>query len=490
MHYRIPEELKSKGNIKERFEFSPFRKAMLKYFKDHSLRTNSDVYNLITWGLTDPIVGTRKNCKNATHCAPFSFLSDVLTGKVTEFTVWANRGGSKSYLAGLITWARSSFIPRYETTILGGSLEQSEKSYKAMQDFWIATGLMEDWLESEPRKNKTVWKNRSLVSVLTASTKSARGPHPHALILDEIDEMDKEVYNAALSQPQSKYGIPSSCGKLSTNHVAGGVMDLALETAKENKLAIYRWCIWEVLESCKDYTCSTCKLSSYCPGKHMKQADGYYKIDDFVKKLYSLSIQTLQVEWFCNKIGRDDLIYGEQFDITIHCAMDVPDYNPALPVYLSIDWGGASPFSLGAWQKFKHWGWVRIDEVYMGNTDNPHIIREAKTRPWWRKVKELVAPPERTDLIKEWRSMNIHVVKAITGVDDGIEFVRQSLKPVLGKPKIYANRARCVKWIEEIQKYAQKNDKPIKENDHAMDETRYFCMRHIRKTATPGVMGI
>ena len=36
---------------------------------------------------------------------------------------------------------------------------------------------------------------------LTASQKSVRGPHPPSLLLDEIDEMDLEIFDAALGQP-------------------------------------------------------------------------------------------------------------------------------------------------------------------------------------------------------------------------------------------------------------------------------------------------
>ena len=36
---------------------------------------------------------------------------------------------------------------------------------------------------------------------LTASQKTVRGPHPPSLLLDEIDEMDQAIFDAALGQP-------------------------------------------------------------------------------------------------------------------------------------------------------------------------------------------------------------------------------------------------------------------------------------------------
>ena len=452
------------------------------------MRNEEDIRTLLLW-LREPKVGTKVNCKFEGHAAPFQFLCDVLLGLVKDYVVWANRSGSKSYLAGLITWVRSSFLERMETTILGGSFEQSEKSYKAMAGFWDMTGLSDLYLEEEPTMKRTTWKNRSVASVLTASEKSVRGPHPQALIMDEIDEMKEEIYDAALSQPLSKYGIPASTGKLSTNHKIGGMMDIAVERAERAGMSIYKWCIWESIQSCRDYSCSTCKLTAYCPGKHIKNADGYYPIEDFEQKLYELSDMTLQVEWFCNKVGRDDLVYGAQYDEDIHSAITLPGFDKTKPVYLSIDWGGTEPFSIGVWQKFPILGWVRVSEYYKGNTTNQRVIADCKELPWWKKAREAVADPSRSDLIKEWKDVGVDVYRADNEVLPGIEAVRDSLAPVLGNPKFYVNRL-CRDWRREVKAYYEKKGLPVKENDHTQDETRYFVMRHIKPRRVVRVRGI
>jgi hypothetical protein len=429
-------------------------------------------------------VGTRRNCRHEDHVAPFRFLADVLLGRVTDFIVWANRSGSKSYLAALITWVASSFKSQLETHILGGSLAQSDKVYKAMDEFWRSTGLQDTYLQAEPTKHLTTWRNLSSVSVLTASTRSTRGPHPQRLIMDEIDEMAEDVYISALSQPQSKAGHPSMLGKLSTNHRWGGMMDKAVAAARAAGTPFYKWCIWEALRSCRDYSCSMCKVSSFCPGTHMKEADGYYEIEDFIKKISDLNEMTLRVEWFCEKIGRSDLVYGQDFDESLHSPLDLPGFNESLPVLLSIDFGGIHPFSVGVWQQFS-FGWVRVDEVYMANTTNGAVLEECGRRPWWKNVEAAVADPSRADLIKEWEDAGITVVPADNSVEAGLEAQRAALRPISGVPKIFVNR-RCQAWLREVESYYEKNGRPVKENDHAMDETRYFCLwvlkpRHVRK---------
>lgn len=403
-----------------------------------------------------------------------------MTGKVWDFIVWANRSGSKSFLGGLATWVKSSFTPRLETVILGGSFEQSQKSYKAMNDFWDSDVLAEEYLDDAPSMSKTVWRNKSIVSVLTASQKSVRGPHSQRLLMDEIDEMDEDVYKAALSIPLSKHGLRSSIGKLSTNHNIGGVMDTALEKAKDSGVKIYKWCIWECMESCRDYRCSTCPLSKYCPGKHMKEADGYYKISDFVQKMNELSEMNLQVEWFCEKVGRDDLVYGAQYDEYRNSPVTLPGYDENKRVVLSIDWGGTNPFSIGVWQFFKELeAWVRVDEFYEGNTTTQRVLKKIRKKPWFGNIKEAVADPSGADQIKQFRDAGIDVLKAFTDVETGIESTRDALAPALGNPKIYVNRI-CRNWRREVNSYFEKKGKPVKENDHAMDETRYFVTRYVK----------
>jgi len=407
-------------------------------------------------------------------------LADVLLDRIFNFVVWANRSGSKSYLGGLITWAKSSFIPKVETVILGGSLEQSQKSYKAMNDFWEATRMRDLYLQDEPSLSKTMWKNGSIAAVLTASQKSVRGPHSQRLLMDEIDEMEEEVYSAALSIPLSKHNVKASTGKLSTNHRIGGVMDTAVQRAVEAGIKIYKWCIWECMESCRDYKCSSCKLSIYCPGKQMKEANGYYKIEDFIQKLYELSHLTLQVEWFCDKVGRDDLVYGAQYDEEINSPLDLPGFDDGKPVYLSVDWGGTNPFSIGVWQKFPKIGWVRVDEYYKSHTTTQRVLKDIKPLPWYKKIREAVADPSGADQINQFKDAGIETYRAKTDVDMGIESTRDAMAPVLGPPKFYVART-CRAWRREVGSYAEKNGKPIDENNHAMDETRYFVMRHIKK---------
>jgi hypothetical protein len=445
-------------------------------------------------------VSTKVICNNEDHISQLDYLIDVLINRPSLVILWANRGGSKTYLTALINWLESLIYKNRGAAILGGSGDQSKLAYEAMNDFWkIGSNgnehrpLEKKYLKKLPLQQETEYINGSHVKIQMASETSVRGSHQQVLNLDEIDVMKDYILESALSQPQAKSGLSAMTHISSTNHVMNGNMDTHIERARSNPNAkIFRWCIWDCLESCIDYSCSTCPLIRFCPGEQMKQADGYYKIVDFLDKLRVHSLYTIHVEWFCDKIGSPDLVYKDELDEDIHFIDQ--SFTISKMVYLSMDWGGAHPFVIGVYQDFTDTplnAWVRVDEIHshdvdekykkMGEnikiTDNQHMIREAKKRPWWDYIEIMVCDPSRTDLISEWNTVGIRAIKADNRVDIGISKVKGALKPTIGKPKIYFNKQKCPAIFREFHSYkVNKKGVIIKENDHCMDELRYFVM--------------
>ena len=86
-------------------------------------------------------------------------------------------------------------------------------------------------LRGDMLAQRTVLGNLSNIQILTASSKSVRGAHPQKLKLDEIDEMDPRIYEAALSIPMSKRGHRASTHIYSTMHKTYGLMQSVVEEA-------------------------------------------------------------------------------------------------------------------------------------------------------------------------------------------------------------------------------------------------------------------
>jgi hypothetical protein len=81
-----------------------------------------------------------------------------------------------------------------------------------------------------------------------ASQASVRGPHPQRLRLDEIDEMDMAILEAAQGQPMPRNGIASQTVMSSTRQYSDGTMSQILKRAAENGWPIHEWCWRESLQ--------------------------------------------------------------------------------------------------------------------------------------------------------------------------------------------------------------------------------------------------
>jgi len=450
---------------------------------------------LFVTALGRPIVGTKHNCEIPTHCAPMKPLADVLTGMVNNYVIWACRSGSKTYqYGGLDTWYKSIRYPYYTTSILGGSEAQSQKSAEAMADFFRIAGNERDVLKRPQGRERVEFANGSLVSILPASPKSARGPHTVSLKLDEVDEIDRGVYEDAISIPQSNSeNYPKVTGMFSTNHRYNGLMDDVITTASNdlNTTAVYRYCILECLESCETagLSCSTCYLSAFCPGPQMKTADGYYKHSDFQSTMEKLSLDMLMRDWFCIKGGLGNSVYEHEWDEDVHLK---PLKLLDAPITVSIDWGGVDPFVAGVYQKLPEspeWGtdaWGLVADVYMKSTDgtlhNGIFLQECQSKPWWGKITEIVADSNRPDLIQQWKDALPRSVKFLPcdkrDIDQGIESVKNVLRPVGSTPRLFVNR-NLYEVRREMKQYVTRENNGVRRivdaDNHHPDQIRYFC---------------
>ena len=147
--------------------------------------------------------------------------------------------------------------------------------------------------------------------------------------------------------------------------------------------------------------------------------------------------------------------------------------------YISCDYGTINPSSFGLWG-FSQGVWYRIDEYYYNSrtrgaqlTDEEYYMALEKligSRP----IEAIICDPSAASFITLIRRKGKYrVIPAKNDVLDGIRRVGDALK--MGKIKICDN---CHDIIREFSLYRWDDnaarDCPRKENDHAMDDMRYF----------------
>lgn len=181
------------------------------------------------------------------HAAPLQAFADAYFAR-HPVTVWkASRGlGGKTTLLALLGHMETVLLGA-EVTILGGSGQQSQRVHEAQEKFWKHPDAPIGKLVSEPTKYETRLTNGGRTVALLASTRSARGPHPQRLRLDECDEIALPIFDAALGQTMMKPGIPAQTVMSSTHQYAAGTMTEILKRATERGWPVYEWCYRENL---------------------------------------------------------------------------------------------------------------------------------------------------------------------------------------------------------------------------------------------------
>jgi hypothetical protein len=180
------------------------------------------------------------------HHSPLDALWEAYADE-EFFLIWhAMRGSGKTLLLAVLAFLESIFKPFCGTTILGGSLEQSQKAIAYSDQLWQRPQVPRQLLIGGVAGRGYKLKNGSWVQALAASQKSVRGPHPQRLRLDEVDEMSQEIFDAALGQPKANYGITDQTVASSTLHHPFGMMAEIIDKREEMGAKLYQWCVEEV----------------------------------------------------------------------------------------------------------------------------------------------------------------------------------------------------------------------------------------------------
>ena len=152
--------------------------------------------------------------------------------------------------------------------------------------------------------------------------------------------------------------------------------------------------------------------------------------------------------------------------------------------YLSIDYGTMNPFSCGLWCVLGGKA-VRIKEYYYSGrgeqkmkTDEEYCDEVEKLVEGY-KITKVIVDPSAASFVAALRKRGYTVQKANNDVIDGIRRTSVYLKE--GKILIHRNCADAIKEFG-LYRWDEKSteDKVVKENDHAMDEIRYFCNTVLR----------
>lgn len=325
--------------------------------------------------------------------SPGQAFCDAFFGRANYALWWASRGSFKSYGTGLLAVLDALRFNGCDTKILAGSQEQGTHIYNA-----AATHIGNAKLEHMFRMQRTYTEaiTGSSFSVLTASPKSARGHHPVILRMDEVDEIPRDIYNAAINQPMSKNGLKAQLMMTSTMHKPQGLMAEIVDSAPSTGLKVYKWNYLGVTERCNEFDCRKLQFSEkyrgeicpllgdYVPNKelvsedergrlapareyvtitgrdhdgevlegyydgscqgHLRRADGYVPVDDQRAARSRVPKRVWEVENECRRPSQEDMVYdpillqrGTIENVTWDFSL------PSERSWAMVDWGFNNP---------------------------------------------------------------------------------------------------------------------------------------------------
>ncbi len=178
----------------------------------------------------------------------------------------------------------------------------------------------------------------------------------------------------------------------------------------------------------------------------------------------------------------EGLVYD--FQKERHLTRDIPG---AGKYYISVDYGTCNPFSAGVWCVTDTRA-VRLGEYYYDGrtagrtlTDEEYYAALEKLAGQYPISLVVVDPSAASFLTTIRRHGKFSVRKAKNAVIPGIQLVSRLLKA-----GVLQFSPQCTNTVREFSLYrwAPEGDGVIKENDHAMDDIRYFCATVLHRNTT------
>jgi PBSX family phage terminase large subunit len=147
--------------------------------------------------------------------------------------------------------------------------------------------------------------------------------------------------------------------------------------------------------------------------------------------------------------------------------------------YVSCDYGTVNPTSMGLWGLLDG-VWYRVSEFYfnsrtaMRQMTDEEYAQQLQKLVGQRKVTAVIVDPSAASFMEVLRRRGWRVIKAENDVVSGIRVTGDLLKN--GKIVICQGCKDCIREMDEYvwDLGSEARDRVKKENDHAMDDIRYF----------------
>ena len=410
-----------------------------------------------------------------------------------------------TYTTAILNHLDMMFKPGCEIAHAGAIRTQADQSYKYFTGFlelpWMHD-LNSAYREITGRKfvdktlmGKTTFGNGSSLTIITASEKGLRSPHPHKVRLDEVDLIDWEQIQTGLSMTHSSKGIMAQNVFTSTRQLQHGTMQRMLDMAAEKGITVYEWNIWESVQKCNrrcenDPTHGTCPIYTFCKGK-AHSSGGFYKIGDFIDKVKLIDREKFETEWENKRPARSKLVFS-MFDNTRHVMDEAKlkaltgftTIQPEWQRVSGLDFGSSPghPFVYLKFARLPNGAWLLFHEYVASQRLLRDHAAAIKSSPGWTPTELIFADWQGRQDRVELQALGIRTKEANKDVLLGLDYLQELMRgyPPREEPMFYVWHT-CKSTLDQFGKYSYYSDEggaihkdaPIKMHDDVADASRY-----------------
>ncbi len=459
------------------------------------------------------------------HDAPFDFVADLVLGREDAAIVIGNRGGGKTFLSALIIFCLMRFNKEQECISVGAQEVQARRAYAHFKTFQkkAAKELVEDSLIS-----RTDWKNGQVYEILTGSKGSVNGPHSPFVHRDEVELMDKNVYNESLQIEKSKLTsegktIPAQSLITSTRKTSDGLMqellDSCIEAVQDNRkppFKVYFFCARDIVQN----QAKTCRIANpllpeekkcechlirkgewsedkprtfdqVCRGDFAK-ADGFTPLGDLQKTFAKSSKAMWEAQQECKRPYAEDITI-ESFSEERHGIKNFKLDPENGPIYTGVDVGGTVPHAVewgqylmyeievedfeGKPKRLPQDSIVLFDELYIaeiGNTELADMIAETERgyrviSPKFRTKGRFIDPQAKVTRL-DFKRHNPPLICTWPAVTREREEHTKRIRTRIDNDTFFVALDKCPMFVEELKSW----NIDIKKFDHAVDAGFYL----------------
>ncbi len=185
-------------------------------------------------------------------------------------------------------------------------------------------------------------------------------------------------------------------------------------------------------------------------------------------------------------VKAEGLVYP-MFDKSKHVVREKFKYSPRHRYYVSVDYGTVNPFAAGLWDvdPIRHTATMVRELYYKGGSAN-RVDNEAYYKMLCELIGDLpieyiVIDPSAAAMIE---TINKYAKYAVVAANNDVLNGIQDVTKFLNAGALFFHDS-CKSTFEEFDSYSwdegsSDGDKVIKDNDHSMDQIRYFCRTVLR----------